>query len=65
MLYNGLINACFFGAEIALLSCCKGFYTSAGAEGVGKATTWAAALSSMTILNENAKITGDYMGFFQ
>ena len=49
-IYNGLIKACFFGAAIALVSCYRGFYTSGGAEGVGKATTGAVVLSSMTIL---------------
>ncbi|MBI5100296.1 MAG: ABC transporter permease [Nitrospirae bacterium] len=49
-IYNGLIKACFFGASIAIISCYKGFYTSGGAEGVGKATTGAVVLSSMTIL---------------
>lgn len=49
-IYNGLIKACFFGASISLISCYKGFYTSGGAEGVGRATTGAVVLSSMTIL---------------
>lgn len=49
-IYNGLIKACFFGASIALISCYRGFYTSGGAEGVGRATTGAVVLSSMTIL---------------
>lgn len=49
-IYNGLIKAGFFGASIALISCYKGFYTTGGAEGVGKATTGAVVLSSMTIL---------------
>jgi len=49
-IYNGLIKACFFGGAISLLSSYKGFYTSGGAEGVGKATTGAVVLSSMTIL---------------
>lgn len=49
-IYNGLIKAAFFGASIALISCYKGFYTDGGAEGVGKATTGAVVLSSMTIL---------------
>lgn len=49
-IYNGLIKACFFGAAISLISCYKGFYTSGGAAGVGKATTGAVVLSSMTIL---------------
>ncbi len=49
-IYIGLTKACFFGASIAVISCSRGFYTSGGAEGVGKATTSAVVLSSMTIL---------------
>jgi phospholipid/cholesterol/gamma-HCH transport system permease protein len=49
-IYNGLIKAGFFGASISLISCYKGFYTTGGAEGVGKATTGAVVLSCMTIL---------------
>ncbi len=49
-IYNGLIKACFFGAVFTLISCYKGFYTKGGAEGVGRATTGAVVLSSMTIL---------------
>ncbi|MCE5193978.1 MAG: ABC transporter permease [Nitrospiraceae bacterium] len=49
-MYNGLIKACFFGLAIAIISCYKGFYTKGGAEGVGKATTGAVVMSSMTIL---------------
>lgn len=49
-IYNGLIKSCFFGASIAIISCYKGFYTQGGAEGVGKATTGAVVVSSMTIL---------------
>ena len=49
-IYNGLLKSAFFGASIALISCYKGFYTRGGAEGVGKATTGAVVLSSMTIL---------------
>ena len=49
-IYNGLIKAAFFGASISLVSCYKGFYTRGGAEGVGKATTGAVVMSSMTIL---------------
>ncbi len=49
-IFSGLVKACFFGAAIALISCYKGFYTIGGAEGVGKATTGAVVLSSMTIL---------------
>jgi len=49
-IYSGLVKACFFGAAFALISSYKGFYTSGGAEGVGRATTGAVVYSSMTIL---------------
>jgi len=39
-----------FWGSISIISSYKGFYTSGGAEGVGKATTGAVVLSSMTIL---------------
>ncbi len=49
-IYNGLIKAVFFGGAIAIISCYKGFTARGGAEGVGKATTGAVVVSSMTIL---------------
>jgi len=49
-LYNGLIKAAFFGLILSLIGCYKGFNTRGGAEGVGKATTEAVVLSSITIL---------------
>ena len=49
-IYNGLIKAAFFGAAFTLISCYKGFYAEGGAEGVGRATTGAVVVSSMTIL---------------
>lgn len=52
-IYNGLIKAGFFGGSIALISCYKGFTTTGGAEGVGKATTGAVVLSFMTVLISN------------
>jgi phospholipid/cholesterol/gamma-HCH transport system permease protein len=49
-IYNGLAKAACFGVILAVISCYKGFYTRGGAEGVGKATTEAVVLSSITIL---------------
>ena len=49
-IYNGLIKACFFGGGMSLLCCYRGYYTSGGAEGVGKATTGAVVLTFMMIL---------------
>jgi phospholipid/cholesterol/gamma-HCH transport system permease protein len=48
--YEGWIKAAFFGLQIALISCFKGFYTSGGARGVGDAATNAVVVSSVSIL---------------
>jgi len=48
--YIGLIKAAFFGLAIAIISCYKGYYTSGGAEGVGRATTQSVVISSVTVL---------------
>ena len=49
-IYNGLIKAAVFGLILSLVGCYKGFNTSGGAEGVGRATTEAVVLASITIL---------------
>jgi phospholipid/cholesterol/gamma-HCH transport system permease protein len=49
-IYNGLAKAACFGVILAVVSCYKGFYTKGGAEGVGRATTEAVVMSSITIL---------------
>jgi phospholipid/cholesterol/gamma-HCH transport system permease protein len=49
----GLIKSCFFGIFIALISCYKGFNAGEGAEGVGRATTQAVVVSSLTVLIAN------------
>ena len=49
-IYNGLIKAAFFGLILSLIGCYKGFNTTGGAEGVGRATTEAVVLASISIL---------------
>jgi phospholipid/cholesterol/gamma-HCH transport system permease protein len=49
-IYNGLIKAACFGLILSLVGCYKGFNTTGGAEGVGRATTEAVVLASITIL---------------
>ncbi len=49
-IYQGLIKAIFFGFFISLIACYKGFKTQNGAEGVGKATTQAVVIGSVTVL---------------
>lgn len=56
-LYSGLLKALFFGMIIAVISCYQGFNAEGGAEGVGRATTRAVVLSSLTILVSNYFIT--------
>ena len=47
---SGLIKAAFFGLILACTGCAKGFYTTGGAEGVGRATTSAVVTGSLYIL---------------
>ncbi len=49
-IYNGLTKAAVFGLILALIGCYKGFNTKGGAEGVGRATTEAVVLASISIL---------------
>ncbi len=49
-LYSGLVKAACFGLILSLIGCYKGYHTRGGAEGVGKATTEAVVLASITIL---------------
>jgi phospholipid/cholesterol/gamma-HCH transport system permease protein len=49
----GLIKAVFFAVFIALIACHKGFNADEGAEGVGRATTEAVVVASLTILIAN------------
>ncbi len=48
--FSGLIKAAVFGLILAVTGCTKGFFTSGGAEGVGRATTTAVVMSSVVIL---------------
>ncbi len=49
-IFNGLVKAACFGLILSLVGCYKGFHTTGGAEGVGRATTEAVVLASITIL---------------
>jgi len=49
-IYSGLVKAACFGLILSLVGCYKGFNTSGGAEGVGRATTEAVVLASISIL---------------
>ena len=47
---NGLIKSSVFGLILSLVGCYKGFNTSGGAAGVGRATTQSVVISSVSIL---------------
>ena len=47
---NGLIKSAFFGLILSLVGCYKGFNTTGGAAGVGRATTQAVVYASVSIL---------------
>ena len=46
----GIIKSLVFGFAITSISCYKGYYTSGGAEGVGRSTTEAAVTSCVYLL---------------
>ncbi|MFV0443156.1 MAG: MlaE family ABC transporter permease [Planctomycetaceae bacterium] len=48
--WTGIVKSFFFGGAIALISCHRGFHSSAGAEGVGRAATEAFVYSFVAIL---------------
>ncbi len=50
---SGLIKSVFFAMFIGLISSYKGFHAGEGAEGVGRATTQAVVVSSLTVLIAN------------
>jgi phospholipid/cholesterol/gamma-HCH transport system permease protein len=56
-IYNGLVKAAVFGLILSVISCYKGYNTQGGAEGVGRATTEAVVLSSVTILISDYVLT--------
>jgi phospholipid/cholesterol/gamma-HCH transport system permease protein len=49
-LVQGMVKSVFFGLLLTLIGCYKGYYTYGGAEGVGRATTEAVVISSVSIL---------------
>jgi phospholipid/cholesterol/gamma-HCH transport system permease protein len=49
-LSSGLIKAAVFGLILSVTGCSKGFYTTGGAEGVGRSTTSAVVMGSVVIL---------------
>lgn len=55
--YIGISKAAVFGLIMAIIGCYQGFYTTHGAEGVGKATTQSVVISSVTVMVANYFLT--------
>lgn len=49
-IWMGMQKSALFGAVFSTIGCYQGFYTTGGAKGVGKATTYAVVVSYVTIL---------------
>jgi phospholipid/cholesterol/gamma-HCH transport system permease protein len=49
-MWSGFIKAGFFGLILTLTGCVRGYYTTGGAEGVGRSTTNAVVSASLIIL---------------
>ena len=49
-IWSGLIKAAAFGLILTLTGCVRGYYTTGGAEGVGRSTTTAVVSASLIIL---------------
>ena len=56
-IYHGLVKAAVFGLILSVIGCYKGYSTTGGAEGVGKATTQSVVLATVTILMANYLLT--------
>jgi phospholipid/cholesterol/gamma-HCH transport system permease protein len=48
--WSGLVKAAVFGLLLTLTGCVKGYFTTGGAEGVGRSTTSAVVVASLIIL---------------
>ena len=55
--YIGVIKAAVFGLIMATVGCFKGYHTSGGAEGVGRATTESVVLASVSVMVANYFLT--------
>lgn len=60
--YKGLVKAFVFGFIIASVGCFKGYYTTGGAEGVGRATTQSVVVSSVAVLISDYFLTQLLLG---
>lgn len=62
-IFSGIIKSFFFGLIIISIGCYKGFTTTSGAEGVGKATTESVVAASIAILVSDYFLTAIILMF--
>ena len=58
---TGLIKAAVFGFIIALMGCYHGYYSKGGAQGVGRATTYAVVSAAILIFAANYLLTSFFV----
>lgn len=61
---GGLVKSAFFGFFISLISCYQGYIATKGAAGVGRATTKAVVISSVTVLISDYFLTSWILEYF-
>jgi phospholipid/cholesterol/gamma-HCH transport system permease protein len=59
---SGLVKAAVFGFIVTLMGCYHGYYSRGGAQGVGRATTYAVVSASILILVVDYLITAAFFG---
>ena len=59
-LVSGLVKAAVFGFIVALMGCYQGYHSRGGAQGVGRATTYAVVSASILILLVDYLITAAF-----
>ena len=59
---SGLVKAAAFGFIVALMGCYQGYHSRGGAQGVGRATTYAVVSASVLILVVDYMITAAFFG---
>src|SRR5215470_12953731 len=59
---SGLVKAAVFGLIVTLMGCYQGYHSRGGAEGVGRATTYAVVSASILILVVDYLLTAAFFG---
>jgi phospholipid/cholesterol/gamma-HCH transport system permease protein len=60
---GGLVKTLFFGLTVGLIACYQGLTAEGGTQGVGRATTHAVVVSSITTLISDFVLTNILLGY--